>query len=173
MVAQVLRFINESPKGLKRQHLYALLYKMMLHQASRLMPVIMFLVVMVLFLLLILFTEVLAPKLQGDVSLNLGLPDNQDRSEFQKYTSCRFIEAIRSKFKERDLNTKYSYTPTRYICGTEDYATYLRNKTAGDFDTLGAVDYNETTNDFRLWLNMHVFHSAGVTLNMVHNLILK
>lgn len=132
----------------------------------------MIFVVLILFLICAQLTTVLKVAQIGEVFLNLGLPEYANRSKFNEYRRCKFIEAIRPKFIKDEYHHKYGFVTKKLICGSTNYTTHLLGE-MGTSVRLGAVEYNRTGNTINIWINTQIFHSAAVAINMAHNLYLK
>lgn len=168
-----MTLFNESGKHPKRSQLYAMLYKKMLNQAPKMIPIVMLIVAVVVIIFLTQLSSVLRIKLHNFTKLNLGLPDYESsRKNFDKYLNCTFIEAVRKPHQQNQLISKYSYVASEFVCGKNDYLDYLKKDTH-EYDRLGATSFDAKSNTFTVWVNRRIFHSAIVAINLAHNLMLR
>lgn len=172
VAAKLMGFFNESGKKVKRNQMYAMLYKKMLNQAPKMIPIMMLLVVLLAIIFLSQITKILCITIHEFTELSLGVPDyTSSRQDFDRYLNCTFVEAIRPPYRKLQRIDKYSFTNKRMVCGEEDYINYL-NRDENVYDRLGAASYNPKSNTFTVWMNRRLFHSAIVSINLAHNLML-
>ncbi|XP_073834892.1 phospholipid-transporting ATPase ABCA3 isoform X2 [Musca autumnalis] len=160
-----------------KQQMNAMLYKKMIHQAPNIIPIIMIFVVFLLILLINKMTNLIhIPSTQNE-GIHLGLPRNATTRGFiDNFQNCSFIEVtdVRSAEYQLKLNNKPKYFLFKqFECGQGAYREDVLHD-IGVYDKFAAVEYQEDkSGDMILWINEKIFHSAALSLNLAHNLILS
>lgn len=167
---------QQSPKMLRRQQVQAMLYKKMIYQAPNIIPFIM---IFVVFLLILLINE-LTKRINCPSSINegiqLGIPINSTtRDVLKNFQECSYVEITETKsakYRTKLNNKPIYFLFKRFDCGHHSYKEDISQET-GIYDKLGAVEILEGGKQMILWINERIFHTAALSLNLAHNIILK
>ncbi|XP_061396881.1 phospholipid-transporting ATPase ABCA3-like [Musca vetustissima] len=178
---EIFKFTKKSRVNQKlnttKQQINAMLYKKMIHQAPNIIPIIMIFVVFLLILLINEMTKLLRIPSTQNEGIHLGLPRNATERDFlSQFDNCSFVEVaeIQTADYQLKLNNKPKYFLfKRFECGQGPYQEDLLSDT-GIYDKFGAVEYQgPSRQDMVLWINEKIFHTAAISLNLAHNLILS
>lgn len=153
-----------------------MLYKKMIHQAPNIIPIIM---IFAVFLLIVLINEMTkrihVPSTVND-GIHLGLPQNaSSRGLLDQFGNCSFVEIVETlpAQQQTKLNNKPKYFLFKqFECGQKSYQQNILHD-PGIYDKLGAVEFKKQGRLMILWINERIFHTAVLSLNLAHNLILR
>uniref|UniRef100_A0A1I8MJ80 ABC transporter domain-containing protein n=1 Tax=Musca domestica TaxID=7370 RepID=A0A1I8MJ80_MUSDO len=160
-----------------KQEIRALLYKKMIHQAPNLIPIIMIFVVFLLILLINAMTNTIRVPSTQNEGINLGLRRNASkRGQLDNFRrNCSFIEVagVQTAEYQLKLNNKPKYFLfENFECGRVSYQEDVKND-VGIYDKFGAVEWQEHGKQMIVWINEKIFHTAALSLNLAHNVILS
>ncbi|XP_067641824.1 ATP-binding cassette sub-family A member 17 [Eurosta solidaginis] len=155
------------PKELPKQQTYALLNKKLIQQASNYIPLIAIGVSIFCMLLVAAMAKYNLQLPSKYHSMRLGFVKNLDLTE---YSNCKlvYIKSVRrSKFLG---DNSMMFHENSFGCVNMTYEEYLRGS-KNVKNKFGAVQINDD-NNYELWINQRIFHSAPLVLNLMHNLYL-
>ncbi|KAM8720001.1 hypothetical protein ACLKA7_006114 [Drosophila subpalustris] len=173
-VTQTFKYSVVSKKQLRHQQMRAMFYKKMIHSAPNVWPIIMIFACLILIVLITRLALVLnVPKMRTNV-IPLGFKGaTKYLKDIPNIKDCGYIDitslakkpAYRKSTRAERVFDSHSFT-----CNKGNYRDFLRSKS--ELQSLGAI---EMTNDQNIhgYISQDTFHSAPITLNLLHNAILR
>ncbi|XP_054087547.1 phospholipid-transporting ATPase ABCA3 isoform X2 [Zeugodacus cucurbitae] len=152
---------------LGRQQTYALLNKKLIHQAPNFVPLI---TMSVSFLFILLITIMARNSMNVPPTrynpIQLGATSDIDLTSFK---DCKNIQ-ISDPIKQKGVGeSSFKFDENSLRCLHVGYENYLK-KSISVLDKYGAVEINGDT--YTCWINQHIFHTAPLVLNLMHNIYL-
>ncbi|XP_075157087.1 phospholipid-transporting ATPase ABCA3 [Haematobia irritans] len=161
---------------INRQQINAMLFKKMIHQAPNVIPIVMIFGVFLLILFINEMTKRIRIPSAHNKGIHLGLSINAtSRGLLDDFRNCSFVEIIETLSAQ--YQTKLNNKPKLFLfkhfeCGKQTYKLDILDD-MGIYDKLGAVEILEKGKHMALWINERIFHTAVLSLNLAHNLILS
>ncbi|KAH8273383.1 hypothetical protein KR018_002046 [Drosophila ironensis] len=164
-VTQTFKYQMVSKTQLARQRMRAMFYKKMIHTAPNVWPVIMIFTSFILIVIIARLSVMLNLSKDRMNEMPLGFDEKSTGFDaIPDLSDCGYIEI------EKLLKNELTFTEDSFACREGKYRSDLKKKDV--LKSIGAVeaDGSQEMNGF---ITQDIFHSAPVTLNLLHNIILK
>lgn len=147
-----------------------LLYKKLLYQAPNVVP----LIIMFLALLLILIVHEMSQYDASYARIEMGFSPQHGMEILRSRNDCKYLEI--SDLDNSNILT-FTWTTQKWLisdlkCGNSTYREALLSAMS-TYNSFGAIEKDGQESHINLWINERIFHSAALTLNLAHNIILK
>lgn len=178
ILANVLHFIHDNNWKKNRNNLFPVLYKKTINLGELHIPVYTILFVIAVVLILYELTKRLHPVSSTDKGMIFGLQlEGETRKSIQDEwdKECSFIELNEVNVADAvtiKKNEPIFYTYKTFNCFHDiSYMEYLESDLSIK-TKLGAIELLNP-NNFHVWINERVYHTAALMVNMAENLILR
>ncbi|XP_030386748.1 ATP-binding cassette sub-family A member 3 [Scaptodrosophila lebanonensis] len=173
-VTQTFKYSVVSKKELRKQQMRAMFYKKMIHTAPNVWPIIMIFTSFLLIVIIARLAIVLdVPNVRSN-TIKIGFTSAEETVDnIPNLNDCGYID-IRSMTKTLSFKKSNAVSRTfekdSFVCEKGSYRDNLKD--AHKANSLGAV---EPSGDQKLngYISQDTFHSAPMTLNLLHNIILR
>ncbi|KAH8387874.1 hypothetical protein KR093_009983, partial [Drosophila rubida] len=173
-VTQTFKYTVVSHKKLRRQQMRAMFYKKMIHSAPNVWPIVMIFACLILIVIVTRFILVLEVPKQRTNVIPLGFKGvTKYLEKIPNIKECGYIDitslAKRPSYRKVIAPSKV-FGPKSFDCAKGSYRDYLKQKS--ELHSLGAIQL-EGAQHIHGYISQDTFHSAPMTLNLLHNIILR
>lgn len=148
-------------------------YKKMIYSAPNVWPIILIIASFILIAIIARLSVLLdMPKVREN-TIPIGFQNIADLSALPDINDCGYIDirkAAKVKSHSRKSHFSWAFHKDSFVCAKGSYRDQLKNKRK--LQSMGAV---ETDGDHAIngYITNNIFHSAPMTLNLLHNIIIK
>ncbi|XP_060661358.1 phospholipid-transporting ATPase ABCA3 isoform X1 [Drosophila nasuta] len=173
-VTQTFKYAVVSRKQLRRQQIRAMFYKKMIHSAPNVWPIIMIFACLILIVAITRLAFVLdVPNMRTNV-IPLGFKGaTKNIKKIPNIRKCGYIDITslaKTPAYRKVISPSKVFGPNSFDCAKGSYWDYLKQKT--ELHSLGAIEL-ESDQKIHGYISQDSFHSAPMTLNLLHNIILR
>ncbi|KAH8261712.1 hypothetical protein KR044_002736, partial [Drosophila immigrans] len=173
-VTQTFKYAVVSRKQLRRQQIRAMFYKKMIHSAPNVWPIFMIFACLILIVAVTRLAFLLdVPAMRTNV-IRLGFKGaTQHLKKIPNIRECGYI-GIKSLAKvptyRKLVGPSKVFEANSFECAKGNYRDYLKQKS--ELHSLGAIEMDGEQN-VHGYISQDTFHSAPMTLNLLHNIMLR